>query len=646
MTYFAAQQTVARVAAVRSLGFAQRRNRVPRARLPTLIESDYAARLVAIVARLRAVTTRLIPESAASVRADAAHARGDESAAAQGRRAMERVRSEIEDAINVTQLESIAHEMARRTSAHQHGDIMRQARAALGVDVMLLDPKVAPIVEGFVHENVALIKSLKNRALDDLENIVARAYATGTRAEAVAPEIAARYQMAERHARLIARDQIGKLNGRITAARHRELGITSFVWRTMNDRKVRPRHRTLNGQRFTYEQPPHDGLPGIPIACRCTQEPVFDDLLEMVLAQPAAARPAAAPLGVLTQARPRRRLSAVVRRPSPAPVPSPSPVPRPARPRPIQPAPPSPAAAASPPPPAPRAPPAPSAATFPAPVAARASVTLPPGASDAAGIAALRQRTIISTRALGGGVNTTAVATLDDGSQAVWKPVTGEHPRLRTNIPAGSYYVREAAAANVASQLGVADLLPATVTTRYRRTRGSLQIFVGNAQSLIGSAVPAFDRDAAERMRVFDFIVGNTDRHRGNVLQVTRSGRSMPVLIDHGLCFPRGVPDRFIQPWDNIPQSVGSLLESTLALIRNIDLDELAKTLLDSGLDERAVTFTLYRTRILQMRPDLLDIPHAPSGARTWEHTKTAHVSLTQVERDRLADIVARHKKP
>ena len=289
---FAAQQLAARVRAHRSIGLAARRRRVPRSRPPRLIEADYAGRLVAIIDRMRAVMARLLPGILAGLpRADGA--RVDASDAARGRREVERARIEIEDAINVTQLEGVASEMGRRTAAHQAGEIQRQARAALGVDVVLLDLKVPSLIDGFVHENVKLIGSLKNRTLDELENIVARAYASGTRAAAVGEEIAARFGIAERHARLIARDQIGKLNGQVTAARHRELGIASFVWRSMRDRRVRPRHAHLDGQRFAYDKPPADGLPGQPIACRCTQEPVFDDLI--VAAAPAAGARTAQP---------------------------------------------------------------------------------------------------------------------------------------------------------------------------------------------------------------------------------------------------------------------------------------------------------------------------------------------------------------
>ncbi len=82
------------------------------------------------------------------------------------------------------------------------------------------------------------------------------------------------------HARTIARDQIAKLNASATLARHQELGVKSFIWRTAGDDRVRPEHEELEGESFTYDDPPSEGLPGEPVLCRCSAEPDFDSLLD------------------------------------------------------------------------------------------------------------------------------------------------------------------------------------------------------------------------------------------------------------------------------------------------------------------------------------------------------------------------------
>jgi len=137
---------------------------------------------------------------------------------------------------------------------------------------------VPGLIEGFVHENVSLIKRLQGSALDQLETILTRAAASGTRAEAIQQEIEDRFGVTERHARLLARDQIGKLNSRVTEARHTELGITSYQWIHVVNRNPRVEHVARHGKPFRYDTPPADGHPGWAICCHCLQQPIFDDI--------------------------------------------------------------------------------------------------------------------------------------------------------------------------------------------------------------------------------------------------------------------------------------------------------------------------------------------------------------------------------
>jgi SPP1 gp7 family putative phage head morphogenesis protein len=88
---------------------------------------------------------------------------------------------------------------------------------------------------------------------------------------------------AKKRAALIARDQVGKLYGQVQAERHVEIGVRRFIWRTVEDRRVRQSHRNWNGREFSYDDPPRgkDGrkvMPGEEILCRCNGEPVFDDI--------------------------------------------------------------------------------------------------------------------------------------------------------------------------------------------------------------------------------------------------------------------------------------------------------------------------------------------------------------------------------
>jgi 2'-5' RNA ligase len=154
--------------------------------------------------------------------------------------------------------------------------------------------------------------------------------------------------------------------------------------------------------------------------------------------------------------------------------------------------------------------------------------------SDSAHKKLLRTLPIKERRPLdGGGINEgKELLTLSDGSKAVYKPSLGE-PEARPSIPAGTFYLREAAASALADILGFGDLVPATVV----RDGGSVQRFIGGAMLAIETPPNedfGSDPNDAARAAVFDYIMGAGDRHHGNWL--VKNGKL--VLIDNGLTLP------------------------------------------------------------------------------------------------------------
>ena len=61
--------------------------------------------------------------------------------------------------------------------------------------------------------------------------------------------------------------------------RQETLGIEQYIWRTMDDGKVRALHRQYDDRTFSWDNPPADGHPGDAFGCRCTAEPVLPERL-------------------------------------------------------------------------------------------------------------------------------------------------------------------------------------------------------------------------------------------------------------------------------------------------------------------------------------------------------------------------------
>ena len=137
-------------------------------------------------------------------------------------------------------------------------------------------------LEKWVDENVSLIKTIPADSLSDMKNIVKEGFVNGKSTTGIMKEIQRRYNMGNTHARLIARDQIGKLNAAVTKAQQQDAGIEEYIWCTTGDSRVRDSHKELNGHTFRWDDPPvvdaKSGRrchPEEDYQCRCRAKPVF-----------------------------------------------------------------------------------------------------------------------------------------------------------------------------------------------------------------------------------------------------------------------------------------------------------------------------------------------------------------------------------
>lgn len=131
-------------------------------------------------------------------------------------------------------------------------------------------------VEAATQRNVSLIRGLSQETYQRIERIVWTAYADGTTSQELAKTLRDDIGFGKKRARLIARDQLGKYSGALDKARQEQAGIDSYVWKSVGDDVVRPKHRENNGKRFSWKKrPPQTGHPGEDIQCRCKAKAVL-----------------------------------------------------------------------------------------------------------------------------------------------------------------------------------------------------------------------------------------------------------------------------------------------------------------------------------------------------------------------------------
>jgi len=274
--------TARHVKILTALGQRKRRHRIPKQIYPKGIEREYAAAMIGHLAVSKAALTPLLHALPRMLDGARASRKADANEDAELKRLMEVARRQIAASVNPTAVEALAKKFGARTIDFNRVQLGRQVRAALGVDIVTGNAKLAAVLDHFVAENVSLIKSIPTQVVDQVEGIVQRGFSNASLVGTIADEIDERFSVGESRAKLIARDQVGKLYGQTNAYRQQDLGISKFIWRTSGDERVRDEHEALDGETFSYDDPPSEGLPGEPIQCRCTAEPDFSMIRDAV----------------------------------------------------------------------------------------------------------------------------------------------------------------------------------------------------------------------------------------------------------------------------------------------------------------------------------------------------------------------------
>lgn len=156
---------------------------------------------------------------------------------------------------------------------------METAKRALGVDLaaVVRQEDLGDYLATAALRNASLIKGLADDTVKRVQQTVTNAVINGRSAADLKKALTRQFQIEDGRARLIARDQVAKLNSDLNRIRHQQAGITEYTWRTSADERVRPRHRDLEGKVYKYGEPTgaEEGLPpGQPIQCRCIAQAI------------------------------------------------------------------------------------------------------------------------------------------------------------------------------------------------------------------------------------------------------------------------------------------------------------------------------------------------------------------------------------
>lgn len=245
---------------------------------PTRAELAYVAALRKMTKQLGAAVRETIGPvvaraAAPDVRTDAA---GDTVVGAALDQLRERMAEIVESAISAGIIEAAFDTV----NSHNLGEMSR----VLGIAPEALSPELATAMAGFRSENVALIRSIAEDYLGEVERYVTTATTEGIRAEELSRALVERFGVAQSRAELIAVDQILKANAQLSQERMTRVGIVEYEWSTSGDSRVREGHKALDGSIQRWDSPPvvdpktgRRAHPGRDYRCRCVALPRFAD---------------------------------------------------------------------------------------------------------------------------------------------------------------------------------------------------------------------------------------------------------------------------------------------------------------------------------------------------------------------------------
>lgn len=269
----------------------RRRYRVPRHPSSVPYERLVGRRIAAIRARVRAALV-------SAIRGDA-----DELTDAELQSALSRLLAEVglmtasHSAPRAAEVRTAGSKAALTATQGQRAALVRAgmpvatlaSRIGLELDggiPLRLSPGEEVLIQQWATEGAWLIRTAELDLFDDLQvaarELTAEGATTGLRWETVAQRMMDRVDVGASRARLIARDQTAKLNGRITQHLQGAAGVTHYVWRASHDARVRESHAAADGRTYAWATgAPGTGIhgeasnPGQSIQCRCTAEPVI-----------------------------------------------------------------------------------------------------------------------------------------------------------------------------------------------------------------------------------------------------------------------------------------------------------------------------------------------------------------------------------
>lgn len=264
----------------------KRKRRVPHPPKLHRLEQGYAASIIQLIEPFQVITREvlfpLLPQMFTDIKQDAVDPEIIKNA-------LNAIRKRYSKQVDDARVSNLTKNQASKVNKLQSQYHQRVMNTVTGVNPIQLEPWLDNEVKIFMSENVSLIESIPNEGLTDIEQMLYRDGKRKLSPQQMREKIEEQFDVTEGRARVIARDQVSKFNGRLTEQRQVNTGITHYTWLTSKDGHVRSSHAHLDGKVIAWDDPPvtvttgkragEKNHAGQDIQCRCHAIPVLDGLI-------------------------------------------------------------------------------------------------------------------------------------------------------------------------------------------------------------------------------------------------------------------------------------------------------------------------------------------------------------------------------
>ena len=186
------------------------------------------------------------------------------------------------------------------------GQMSKILNRFVGIKSITTEPWEKDIIQLWAKDNMTLIKGLAEDVIKKINIEVSNGVLFGKTAKEMEASVnkllngqIGTYKKPGYRAKLIARDQVGKLNGYMTERRQKDVGISMYEWSTAGDERVRATHKKMDNKICRWDDSSvmsRDGgktwgkrpvsmqgkIPGSDYQCRCSSLPYMNNIYEEI----------------------------------------------------------------------------------------------------------------------------------------------------------------------------------------------------------------------------------------------------------------------------------------------------------------------------------------------------------------------------